>query len=432
MRVRTLQPETTTVSNAGYWRRCNGQTRPWGLSGTRTFSTIGGSISDVPSSRRFALCANVPRPDMKPCEHSKWSFTPSTSAVTLLYYQCGTVKTQDVPYPYPDTDTAIDVVNAASLYYYLGYGMYTDPAPALLTSCLTTAGTIHDPSSHYDRWLKAKPSMASRANMSVFLYELRDIKRMFDLLPNKHFSVGSWKEVLKYGNGLHLNWNFGWKPFLRDLHNVTQGLRTFETRLYKFLHGANESLVRHSQDPVIEGQSCPPGADINYWSASWDGNFYSRHRSYWKATYRSTFHFSYSLPALSYEELRWRAYLDTLGLAATPANIWAVIPWSFVIDWFVNVGEYLDRYSRDWIEPWIIYCQACTSMKLEVTRVSEIRHLLSYYGVRRSPQIIEAGRLEYSHYTRSVGLPSLAWTNRGTLDSDKIRLLASLVASRIL
>lgn len=435
MRVRVLQPETMTVSNAGYWRRCNGALRPWGLSGNRTCSVLGGSISDVLSSRRFALCAGVRRPDMKPCEHTKWTFSPSTSSATLLYYTCGTVRTVEVPYPYPDTDTAIDVVNAASLYYYLGEGMYNDPAPALLNSCIVTANSIHDPSSHYARWIKAKPSLASRANMSVFLYELRDIKRMFDLLPKKHFSLGNWRDIFSYGNNLHLNWNFGWKPFLKDVENVCKGLRTFETRLYKFLHSENQSLVRHSQDPVIEGKNC----DFNIfdlvkggWGATWDGNFYSRNRSVWTATYRSTFHFTYSLPVFSYEELRWRAYLDTLGLAATASNVWAVIPWSFVVDWFVNVGEYLDRFSADWIEPWIIYCQACTSMKIEVTRYSEIRHLLSYYAGRRPPQLIEAGRLTYSRYVRSVGLPQTTWTNRGTLDADKIRLLASLVASRII
>lgn len=369
---------------------------------------------------------------MKPCEHSKWKFTPSTSSVSLRYYECGSVWTDMVPYPYPDTDTAIDVVNAASLYYYLGFGTNTDPAPALLSSCLTTAASVHDPSSHYARWEKAKPSMASRANLSVFLYELRDIKRMFDLLPKKHFNLGTWRDVVTYGNNLHLNWNFGWKPFLADVQNTCKGLRTFETRLAKFLREANTSLVRHSQDPEITGTTVPDRNSMVYWDSTWDGNFYSRHRTDWVARYRSTFHFSYSLPAMSYEELRFRAYLDTLGLAATPANVWAVIPWSFVIDWFVNVGEYLDRYTRDWIEPWILYCQACTSMKLEVTRVGEIRHLLSYYAGKRPPQIIEAGRMEYSHYTRSVGLPQTVWTNRGTLDADKIRLLASLVASRII
>lgn len=432
MRVRVVQPKTGTISNAGYWRRCNGALRPWGLTGVRTCSLEGGSITDYPGSTRFAQCASVRRPTMKPCDHTKWRFAPSTSSVSLQYYNCGSVRTLEVPYPYPDTDTAIDVVNAASLYYYTDIGATADPAPALLSSCVATANSIHDPTSHYARWIKAKPSMASRANLSVFLYELRDIKRMFDILPGKHFSVANWREVIKYGNDLHLNWNFGWRPFLTDLYKVGQGLRTFETRLYKFIGDANKSLVRHAQDPVIEGTNVPDRNSMVYWNSSVDGNFYWRHRSVWKAIYRSTFHFTYSLPAMSFDSLRWRAYLDTIGLAATPANIWAVIPWSFVLDWFVNVGEYLERYSSDWIEPWIIYCQACTSMKIEVTRTSEIRHLLSYYAGRRPPQVIEIGALAYSHYTRSVGLPQTTWTNRGTLDADKIRLLASLVASRII
>ena len=43
-------------------------------------------------------------------------------------------------------------------------------------------------------------------------------------------------------------------------------------------------------------------------------------------------------------------YLDSLGFELNPRIIWDAIPFSFVIDWFFGVGNWLNRFKIDTVE----------------------------------------------------------------------------------
>lgn len=281
---------------------------------------------------------------------------------------------------------------------------------------------------YYDHWCQAKPGLGSRANMAVFLYELRDIKRMFDVLPSKHLTatlsgrsrvtVRTWREAIRYLNGnVHLNYNFGWKPFVRDIRNVFDGLDTFEKRLKRFVDESNQLLTRHVPDsPIYQ--------EISYLSPIAYGWRYQLSGAY---TFQkiSTFQMAYQNP-YSGSELRWRGYLDTLGLNPSIKNMWAVVPWSFVVDWFFNVGRLLDSDAANWVQPWIDLFQACHSWRFAASMKVDCQYV-GYSGNSMKP----VGEITCVRYKREAGIPS-ATADTSQLNADKIRLLASLGLSLII
>lgn len=271
---------------------------------------------------------------------------------------------------------------------------------------------------HQARFNRVKPSMTGRANLAVFLYELRDVKRMFEIIPKKHlrskrgFGFKDWRSALSYANGQHLNYAFGWRPFLSDVKAVWKGLNTFEARLSKFVNMANRDLVLKASDS---------GEDSG--TKVWEGFPRAVLQYTHTYTHHSKFCLSYSVPEYSDRELRTRAMLDTLGLHVNAANVWAVLPWSFVVDWFADVGGYLDEYSEDWLSPALVLSSAMSS----VSNVSKGTITLQY-GSGAPTQVAS---VECETYRRRLGFP-LNEVMLGDLNSDKIRLLASLVGSRLL
>lgn len=271
-----------------------------------------------------------------------------------------------------------------------------------------------------DRWNAVKPTMTTRANAAVFLAELRDVKRMFELLPKRHFN-SSWQELFtskkrgwRWANGLHLNYNFGWKPFIRDVQAFWRAYGDFDARLTKFIQNQNRDLRRHrGESPATVALSyvdaCPGGP----WQLNCTIN----------ATRRcsSTFEFYYSLPIMTMGELRWRSWLDSLGLNPSIANVWALIPWSFVVDWFWRVGKCLDQATTDWVEPWVQFIQACSSFKASGDISASL--YLPASGAR-----ISLGSAQCTLYKRFPGMPQFSGSTQ-TLDADKVRLLVSLGAS---
>jgi hypothetical protein len=63
--------------------------------------------------------------------------------------------------------------------------------------------------------------------------------------------------------------------------------------------------------------------------------------------YYATLLMRYSIPEMGEIELKIRAFLDVLGVRLDPAIIWNAIPFSFVVDWVVDVGSFLRSLSLD-------------------------------------------------------------------------------------
>lgn len=406
LRVRTIEPSSTPTSAKLYYIRCNGQRVHVGTNSPVLLSGKSSTITDEVGSSRVLKDEGSGAGRFKYVLHDKTEVSVANIAVYspprvtcgpgnpfawVVYEHTfpGVYKTMRVSDPYVG--------------YWISNWHAQYPAP-------------QEPSyRHYERWLKAKPSMSTRANMAVFLAELRDIKRMWDVIPKVHFGVPNWQSFLKWVNSQHLSWNFGWKPFIRDIEAACGGLRTFEPRLKQFIKEQNEVMVKH------ETETSAQGGVLEDWRSA-TPEYYKRVRGFLKTRFVSTFKFVYTLPPYDWETLRWRAFLDTLGLAATPSNVWALLPWSFVVDWFVNLGSYMSTYSQDWIEPYLTMIQCCSSVKSTSTIVMDFQW--RFGGETR--EFLNCCTHRKTHYKRQVGYPSYLYSHPSDLSADKIRLLASL------
>jgi hypothetical protein len=89
-------------------------------------------------------------------------------------------------------------------------------------------------------------------------------------------------------------------------------------------------------------------AQGNFQAFSWQGKqcYYlmdiSTNRKRW-ATVRWT---PTTLPPQSSKEFRNKAARIVYGLELSPSNVWEAIPWSWLVDWFSNVGDYMALYNN--------------------------------------------------------------------------------------
>lgn len=317
---------------------------------------------------------------------------------------------------------------------YVPNAPYADCGPALRE---TIVRMLPMPVNPKGLWDSIMPTMQTRANLFVFLAELRDVVRMFKLIPIKHLRVRSrlakglkefssydkpvkdWRSALKYGNDLHLNYNFGWKPFLRDVINTFEGVSSFDGRLQKFVARQNMDLSRkRSTQPTTTPLNKTWTLYDPHWRAEITGEVESRYSCFAR--------YAYVIPQMSEGELRWRSMLDTLGLRASPKNIWAIIPWSFVIDWFVNVSNALDTLDDGWVRPEISVSEAYFSWSWKYSATLRLYPQSGWTGAGSKVADIVGTR-----YLRTLGVPDFT-VKTPDLDADKIRLLASLVGSKVL
>jgi hypothetical protein len=187
-----------------------------------------------------------------------------------------------------------------------------------------------------------------------FILELKDLK---PLLKKYHTKRSFFRSFLQYFNegitiegilaligSQYLEVKFGIEPFFQDLSTILDKLNTFDERFENYLSHRGKDLHRNliSGGGILSlpgpktGKCVIEGVDVAY---RVEYNFVP-HQTYC----RSSLYYSWTCPELACFRGRLRARLDDLGVRLDPQVVWNAIPFSFVVDWFYNVGDWLGTF----------------------------------------------------------------------------------------
>lgn len=243
-----------------------------------------------------------------------------------------------------------------------------------------------------DAFTAMRPTMTNKLSLTNFILELGDLKQLFRLWDTH-------KSVITNAAAGHLNYSFGWRPLLSDLKKIFQYIGQYEMKLHDLISRAESPQVRRFRTNVT-------GTDVESYAYDepWSGHQFKLHTAYSNITFCAKMCFAYSLPKYRWSELNCRAALDALGLNVNPAQIWDAIPFSFLVDWFTNIGTVLEQFNNNWLEPILSVRSMMYSVLTEGTTKT---YAFPWY--RQYPEQSVHWELcsqhEFTHYTRSWGLP---------------------------
>jgi len=157
----------------------------------------------------------------------------------------------------------------------------------------------------------------------------------------------------------YLNVAFGWKPFLNDLYSIVKQMADINGEIQKYSAISETSTVsRYDFDPVVSTTlsesatsrrlTIGPDDNITNWFELYSGGdtsglFSVVDYSYEKIYFKGRFMFKINPGSgllnnlQAYEQLANKL----LGTRITPAVLWELTPWSWLIDWFVDVQSAL-------------------------------------------------------------------------------------------
>lgn len=210
-----------------------------------------------------------------------------------------------------------------------------------------------------DAWAKFRPGKNS-ADAGIFLGEIRDLPRMLKT------TARAWRDayVSRFGKRPKaaakkaadhwLNTQFGWLPFISDLRKF---YKTYEKldRILAFLRRNNGKWIKRGGAVMSDEGEWEVLASYN------DERIYPQLLSYFFPAYPSRggsrflrktdlevwfeARMRYFIPNIDSVEWSKQATRALFGLELTPSLVWELLPWSWLVDWFSNVGEVLATVS---------------------------------------------------------------------------------------
>jgi hypothetical protein len=252
-------------------------------------------------------------------------------------------------------------------------------------------------------------------NAPVFLGELRDLKTLYDnlgdwFIPNRPLSVITEHfrglrdgknlktyEVLRRIAQGNLFVNFAVKPFINDLQRMME-VHAHVLKQMDRLRSPKPTTVKNSYVEIANvdttsNLASPPNNYHGYTTMS----VAKRTTTAW-ARVQYNWGSSFKQPTLG-------VWADALGFNRPIEVLWELTPWSFLVDYFLDVGSFLSQFNGNFVEVPYTVLQDGWSVKTEractcTLYVDNGQYALLWRNLKQST--IE-GKLSTTTYVRTPG-----------------------------
>lgn len=288
---------------------------------------------------------------------------------------CDQSTEQYAPNPIPDVVQAANPLAPSDTYAYglvtglirSNHGRYYNAFLNGVNGASTPADTIQWNSLGNLALDSMMPSFGGENSLVNFILELRDFRRLATALCQKTIDwLQVVEEIVGYGkrksylanlSRAYLSYSFAWRPLFSDLTELVTTLWKFNERFKLIQRQADTDLQKHFSVTVSGTASNESiyhtSGDVGP-SGGWIGNatVHTSHRTILGACdgvrYNATLRYRYPLPPeMTAFGGKLRAFLDSLGVSMDPSIVWNAIPFSFVVDWVINVGRWLSQMRID-------------------------------------------------------------------------------------
>jgi hypothetical protein len=122
--------------------------------------------------------------------------------------------------------------------------------------------------------------------------------------------------------------------------------------------------------------------------------------------------------------------LDKLGVMFDPSIVWNAIPWSFAIDWVIDVGRWLSQFKAPNLEPVTVIHKFCWSQHVKRTIVSVVKPQRDNLPKSRGSDGRASSVTEDAYIRSTQGLNVVAALSGSGVNSKEFILASALAFSR--
>lgn len=184
-----------------------------------------------------------------------------------------------------------------------------------------------------------------------------------DLKKHKKGHPKQWKsrdEIRQIAGGLWLEHTFGWKPLLNDVQSAVQAYERLTPPV------ATRKIISVGDSDSVDRR--PGLAALTLWqtgAGTWTNGTFRLKKDLHQARESATVRYKGAI-MLKHETTHW----DNLALFGfTPSEFiptaWELLPWSFLIDYFTNIGDVITAGVTD--SSSVAFAQSTTRMLCTVT-----------------------------------------------------------------
>jgi hypothetical protein len=190
------------------------------------------------------------------------------------------------------------------------------------------------------------------------LVELRDLPRSISSLRDTARNLMKLETSLKMSSSLskklrssrplvddipkqYLSYHFGWKLLVKDAFDLMAAPSKISKRINFLLRRNGKPTTVRSSRKFLLAETGVSGFEYNYMPQE-RGPVEQSSRIDREMELRMVLNFTFRFPDVNVPEFIGKLYRHQLGLNPRPIDIYNLVPWTWLIDWYTGLGNYLE------------------------------------------------------------------------------------------
>lgn len=165
-------------------------------------------------------------------------------------------------------------------------------------------------------------------------------------------TIGAFARATRYAAWANLAYQFAIRPTVSDAKKMLVVIDKYRSIVTELIRKAGTRQVRHYKRPVDNLLVLPSDRTEVLTLLFNTANTSVRKTAFlFRPTYHASMLFTYDATALKGLLGDLTGLVTAFGANKVASIIWEAIPYSFVVDWFVNVGDLIRRWEGQYVDP---------------------------------------------------------------------------------
>lgn len=246
--------------------------------------------------------------------------------------------------------------------------------------------------------------------------------------------------------GEYLSYHFGWKQLHKDLRELVELPEKLGKKINFLIRRSGKlTTFRSKRDIVWGANGIASGYVYDNTNGDKEWETTHNHRISGSSQVRLVVSATFDFPPINVPHLRRRFFADQVGLIPRFTDVYNIIPWTWLVDWFTGFGNYLELIEEVNHDPllinWgLISCHTTGQLTTEFSYINATQNDVYVNGSRVSPAAAtnvvhhHTSVLDFECQTRS-NVASVYDVERTTepnsLTGYRQSILAALLAQRV-
>lgn len=164
------------------------------------------------------------------------------------------------------------------------------------------------------------------------------------------FFIDASKTLIQNASSAFLTFKFGWESMVRGAVQFLPSPSRVAREVNYLVKSIGEDRTFRTKKSWIEPVASFPAFSTQLLKDEQVDDFTVRTVGHRKCELRLTANFTINFPEIELPRLRQELFLRKIGASPSPSDLYNLIPWTWLLDWFTGLGDYvqlLDTISND-------------------------------------------------------------------------------------